>query len=68
MENNLQNGLIPSFVVATLGTTGICAYDDLKSITEACRNFENESRPIWIHVVSAYAGSMLVLPEEKKII
>ena len=66
MQKDLQNGLIPSFVVATLGTTGICAYDDIKSITEACRNFEEKNRPIWVHVDSAYAGSMLVLPEERK--
>ena len=34
MKEDVKNGLCPAFVVATLGTTGLCAFDDLESITE----------------------------------
>ena len=27
MVKDIENGLIPAFVVATLGTTGLCAFD-----------------------------------------
>lgn len=65
MIKDIDAGLIPSFVIATLGTTGLCAFDDIKSITEVCRELETKTRPIWIHVDSAYAGSMLVLPDKR---
>ena len=61
--NSIVLGLIPCFVIVTLGTTGICAFDDLQSITKVCREMETETKPIWIHVDSAYAGSMFALPE-----
>jgi len=44
-------GLIPCYVVATLGTTGICAFDCLEELGPICK--ENN---IWLHVDAAYAG------------
>ena len=38
MTKDLQNGLIPTFVVVTLGTTGLCAFDDLNGVAKAVRN------------------------------
>lgn len=46
------NGLIPFFVVATLGTTSCCSFDRLDEIAEVGRD-EN----IWVHVDAAYAGA-----------
>ena len=38
MKNDLQEGLIPAFVVVTLGTTGLCAFDDLNGVALAVRS------------------------------
>ncbi|XP_050439369.1 aromatic-L-amino-acid decarboxylase-like [Adelges cooleyi] len=51
-------GLIPFFVVATLGTTSCCSFDRLDEIAEV----GNEEK-IWVHVDAAYAGSAFVCPE-----
>lgn len=39
-------------VVATLGTTSICSFDNLEEIGLVCQK-EN----IWLHVDAAYAGN-----------
>ncbi len=51
-------GLIPTCVVATLGTTGVTAIDCLESIAQVCIH-----HGVWLHVDAAYAGSALILPE-----
>lgn len=58
IEEDAQLGLIPFFVCATLGTTGACAFDNLKEITDVCEN-----RSMWLHVDAAYAGSAFICPE-----
>jgi len=45
------DGLIPFFVVATLGTTSCCSFDRLDEIAEVA----NETN-VWVHVDAAYAG------------
>lgn len=52
-------GLIPVFVSATVGTTGLCAFDDLVSIGKVCKKYET----IWYHVDGAYAGNSFICPE-----
>ncbi|XP_048262347.1 histidine decarboxylase isoform X2 [Bombus terrestris] len=51
-------GLLPFFVCATLGTTGACAFDNLKEVGLVC-----EQNGLWLHVDAAYAGSAFVCPE-----
>lgn len=45
------DGLIPFFVVATLGTTSCCSFDRLDEIAEV-----GVDENIWVHVDAAYAG------------
>ena len=58
IQRDREKGLIPFFVCATLGTTGACAFDNLKEIGEICAD-EN----MWLHVDAAYAGSAFICPE-----
>lgn len=58
VREDIQAGLTPCCVVATLGTTGTCAFDQLDEIGSVCRRFK-----IWLHVDAAYAGSAFACPE-----
>lgn len=58
-----KNGMIPVFVVTAIGTTGTVAIDPLKEIAGICRNYS-----IWHHVDAAYAGTAMVLEENRKYI
>lgn len=62
INQDLDKGLTPCMVVATLGTTGLVAFDDLKTIGEAIRNVETKV-PIWFHVDGAYGGNTFICPE-----
>ncbi|XP_014259569.1 aromatic-L-amino-acid decarboxylase-like [Cimex lectularius] len=53
-----KKGLLPCFVVATLGTTGTCAFDNLNEIGPICQN-----EHVWLHVDAAYAGAAFICPE-----
>ena len=53
-------GITPACVVATLGTTGTGGVDPLQAIGEICRR-----EGIYLHVDAAWAGSALVLPEQR---
>lgn len=59
IEADLASGLTPFFVVATVGTTGACAFDNLVEIGQVCR----KTPSIWLHVDGAYAGNSFILPE-----
>ncbi|XP_055701578.1 aromatic-L-amino-acid decarboxylase [Phlebotomus papatasi] len=62
IEKDVKDGLTPFFVVATVGTTGACAFDNLKEIGKVCQNYSN----IWFHVDGAYAGNSFILPEMRQ--
>ena len=53
-------GLVPFFVVATLGTTSVCTFDDLYEIGLVCSEFN-----LWLHVDAAYAGNSFICPENR---
>lgn len=53
IAEDMAKGLIPCYVVATLGTTGTCAFDCLEELGPICN--END---IWLHVDAAYAGTV----------
>ncbi|NND07015.1 MAG: aminotransferase class I/II-fold pyridoxal phosphate-dependent enzyme [Saprospiraceae bacterium] len=58
IKRDRQQGLRPCCVVATLGTTGIMAFDDLKQVGKVCLEED-----VWLHVDAAYTGTALLLPE-----
>ncbi|XP_050453824.1 aromatic-L-amino-acid decarboxylase-like [Cataglyphis hispanica] len=58
IQEDLEKGLIPCYVVATLGTTGTCAFDNLDEIGPICKEYN-----IWLHVDAAYAGAAFICPE-----
>jgi len=61
IRRDLEQGLKPLCVVATLGTTGSTAIDPLKPIGEICEKYG-----IWLHVDAALAGTALILPEKRR--
>ena len=55
-------GLLPFFVVATIGTTSSTALDPIRAIGEVCREFG-----VWFHVDGAMAGTAALCPEFRHI-
>lgn len=55
---DLELGLVPTAVVAAIGTTGTVAVDPLKEIAALCKKYST-----WLHVDAAFAGSALLLEE-----
>ncbi|XP_048174105.1 histidine decarboxylase isoform X1 [Corvus hawaiiensis] len=53
-----KKGLVPVFVCATLGTTGVCAFDNLSELGPVC-----DAEGLWLHIDAAYAGTAFVCPE-----
>ncbi len=53
-------GFTPACVVASLGGTGVGAIDPLEPIGALCR-----AQGLWLHVDAAWAGSALILPEQR---
>jgi aromatic-L-amino-acid decarboxylase len=58
IKEDVESGLKPCCVIATLGTTGSTAIDPLPEIASICKEFG-----VWLHVDAAYAGTALLLPE-----
>ncbi|XP_066130269.1 histidine decarboxylase [Saccopteryx bilineata] len=58
MEEDKERGLVPVFVCATLGTTGVCAFDCLSELGPICAR-----EGLWLHIDAAYAGTAFLCPE-----
>ncbi|BFZ20279.1 hypothetical protein BsWGS_23318 [Bradybaena similaris] len=58
IREDKENGLIPFFVCATVGSTPSCAFDNLEELGPVC-----SSHDVWLHVDAAYAGSACICPE-----
>ncbi|MBW2275961.1 MAG: aspartate aminotransferase family protein [Deltaproteobacteria bacterium] len=63
ITDDLDAGLLPACVVATVGTTSSAAVDPLGPIGAVC-----ERRGVWLHVDAAYAGTAAILPEKRWIL
>ncbi|XP_061038132.1 histidine decarboxylase isoform X2 [Eubalaena glacialis] len=58
IKEDREQGLVPVFVCATLGTTGVCAFDRLSELGPICAN-----EGLWLHIDAAYAGTAFLCPE-----
>lgn len=57
------SGLVPFFVVATLGTTNCCSFDNIIELGKVSQDNE-----LWMHIDAAYAGSAFICPEYRPIL
>ncbi|MEM1346990.1 MAG: pyridoxal-dependent decarboxylase [Myxococcota bacterium] len=55
---DVDAGMLPACVLATIGTTSSTAIDPIPSIAEVCQEFG-----VWLHVDGAYAGACGLLEE-----
>lgn len=55
---DIAAGCIPAAVVASVGSTGVTAFDPVAEIAEITTRHD-----IWLHVDAAMAGSAMLLPE-----
>ncbi|XP_060516579.1 aromatic-L-amino-acid decarboxylase-like [Cylas formicarius] len=58
IKKDLEAGLFPFYVVATLGTTSSCVFDRIDEIGPVCND-----NNVWLHIDAAYAGSAFICPE-----
>ncbi|KAL7603308.1 hypothetical protein Lser_V15G19346 [Lactuca serriola] len=58
IKRDLEDGLIPIYLCATVGTTSTTAVDPLGPLCEVASKYN-----MWVHVDAAYAGSACICPE-----
>ena len=58
IKADMDKGVVPLCVIATLGTTGSTAIDPLRAVGEVCKKYG-----VWLHVDAAFAGTALLLSE-----
>ena len=58
IQSDIENGLQPCAIIASVGTTGTTAIDPLEPIAALAEQYQ-----IWLHVDCALAGSAMILPE-----
>ncbi len=60
VQEDLRDGLSPCIVTSAVGTTGTGAVDPLPAVSDVAEEFG-----LWHHVDAAWAGSAMVLPEQR---
>ncbi|XP_053575868.1 histidine decarboxylase [Bombina bombina] len=63
VEEDRKRGLVPIFVCATLGTTGVCSFDNLAELGPVCAR-----EGLWLHIDAAYAGTAFLCPEFRSLL
>nr|CAB3494833.1 unnamed protein product [Digitaria exilis] len=58
VDRDVASGLVPLYLCATVGTTGLGAVDPVRELGEVARR-----HGMWLHVDAAYAGSAAICPE-----
>uniref|UniRef100_A0A0E0JP77 Tyrosine decarboxylase n=1 Tax=Oryza punctata TaxID=4537 RepID=A0A0E0JP77_ORYPU len=64
MQADVEAGLVPLFLCATVGTTQTTAVDPVRELCAVAARHGG----VWVHVDAAYAGSALVCPEFRDVI
>jgi aromatic-L-amino-acid/L-tryptophan decarboxylase len=62
VKSDLESGLLPCAVVATIGSTATTACDPLTDVANVA-----QEHGLWMHVDAALAGSAMILPEYRKL-
>jgi aromatic-L-amino-acid decarboxylase len=60
IREDLADGLQPAIVTSAIGTTGTGAIDPLEAVADVA-----QEHGLWHHVDAAWAGSAMVLPEQR---
>jgi len=63
IQEDLQAGLIPFFVCATVGSTSTNAIDPLLEIGHICQKYQ-----LWMHIDAAMSGTAAICPEYRFIL
>jgi aromatic-L-amino-acid decarboxylase len=63
IQKDLNEGMRPFCVVATVGTTSTTSIDPVPAIADICERYG-----VWLHVDAAYAGSAAIVPEMQYIL
>lgn len=63
MQADVEAGLRPTCVIATVGTTSAGGVDPVSDVAAVC-----EAHGAWLHVDAAYAGSAAILDEKRWIL
>jgi len=63
IREDLQAGLIPFFVCATVGSTSTNAIDPLLEIGQICQRYQ-----LWMHIDAAMSGTAAICPEYRFIL
>ena len=58
IKDDIENGVKPAFVCASVGTTNTTAMDPIEEIGKICKKYD-----IWLHVDAAMAGAAALCPE-----
>ncbi|TKW02490.1 hypothetical protein SEVIR_8G246844v4 [Setaria viridis] len=58
IEEDVARGLVPLYLCATVGTTGLGAIDRVRELGHVARRYGT-----WLHIDAAYAGSAAICPE-----
>ncbi|XP_074284953.1 tyrosine decarboxylase-like [Silene latifolia] len=58
IRHDVEAGLIPFFLCATVGTTSTAAVDQLRPLCQVAKEYD-----IWVHVDAAYGGNACICPE-----
>jgi aromatic-L-amino-acid decarboxylase len=58
IRDDIERGMKPICVIATIGTTSTTSIDPVAEIAAICQQYQ-----IWLHVDAAYGGSAAVIPE-----
>ncbi|TMW64059.1 hypothetical protein Poli38472_014176 [Pythium oligandrum] len=60
MAEDIAKGLVPFFLIPTVGTTSTTAIDPVRALARVAKQ---QPYPVWVHVDGAYGGAAAVCPE-----